>query len=279
MTWTVGQVVVTPIVEVWDPVSVGWLLPELSDASLEPHLGWLQPGFVDEAGKPRFVVQSFLVRSRGQNLVVDTCVGNGRSYKHPGFDQLQTDFLERFSALCDPEEVDAVLCTHMHLDHVGWSTRREGERWVPTFPNARYLYGEEEWHYWQATDRLDYVLDHAVRPIFEAGMAHVVPSSHRVTEDVRLFPTPGHTPGHVAVWIESEGACAAITGDLMHHPIQCAYPDWHCIADTDKAQAVQTRRAFLERCERACARVIGTHFAPPTTGTLEASGDAWLLSR
>jgi len=170
-----------------------------------------------------------------------------------------------------------VLCTHLHVDHVGWNTMRVDGRWVPTFPNARYLFGRSEWEHWSrelpGPDRD--ARDDSVRPVLDSGLADLVATNHRITGEVSLQPTPGHTPGHVSVCIASRGEAAVITGDLMHHPVQCAEPDWANRFDVDPHAARRTRRAFLERCSNRPVLVLGTHFATPTGGHIVRDGAVW----
>jgi glyoxylase-like metal-dependent hydrolase (beta-lactamase superfamily II) len=156
------------------------------------------------------------------------------------------------------------------VDHVGWNTRLKDGRWVPTFPNARYLIGRKEWDYWsKAQDASDRAIqDDSVRPVLDAGLADLVDSDFAVTQEVRLEPTPGHTPGHVSVRISSKGEEAVITGDLMHHPVQCAVPSMNSRFDVDPEAARQTRRAFLEKFKDGKVLVLGTHFAAPTGGRI-----------
>jgi glyoxylase-like metal-dependent hydrolase (beta-lactamase superfamily II) len=163
------------------------------------------------------------------------------------------------------------------VDHVGWNTMLVGDRWVPTFLNARYLFGRKEWEHWAAEppgpDRD--VRDDSVRPVLDAGLAELVATDHRITAEVRLESTPGHTPGHVSVRVVSRGEQAIITGDLMHHPVQCAEPDWANRFDVDAAAARRTRRAFLEQHADRPVLVLGTHFATPTAGRIVRDGKAW----
>jgi glyoxylase-like metal-dependent hydrolase (beta-lactamase superfamily II) len=171
-----------------------------------------------------------------------------------------------------------VLCTHLHVDHVGWNTRLVNGKWVPTFPNARYLFGRKEWEHWssaQALHRDGDVMGDSVRPIIDAGLAELVDMNHALTPEVRLEPTPGHTPGHVSVRISSRGEEAVITGDLMHHPLQCAEPDLANNFDVDAAAARRTRRDFLARYSNKPVLVLGTHFAPPTGGWVVDAEQAW----
>jgi glyoxylase-like metal-dependent hydrolase (beta-lactamase superfamily II) len=152
-------------------------------------------------------------------------------------------------------------------------------RWVPTFRNARYLLGRTEWEHWSREDDADtrQILGDSVRPVFDAGQVDLVESDHRLCDEIRLEPTPGHTPGHVSVRIASRGEEAVITGDLMHHPCQIARPDWCAVVDSDRDQALETRRSFLARYADTPTLVIGTHFAGPTAGHLVRDGDAYRL--
>jgi glyoxylase-like metal-dependent hydrolase (beta-lactamase superfamily II) len=191
---------------------------------------------------------------------------------------MHSPFLRDLAAAGFPREsIDLVLCTHLHVDHVGWNTMLEGGRWVPTFPNARYLINRVEWEHWSRFEAGNYrdPIEDSVRPIVEGGFADFVESNHRITGEVWLEPTPGHTPGHASVRISSKGEDAIITGDLMHHPIQCAEPDWSSGFDSDADAARATRRAFLERYGDRPILVLGTHFATPTAGRIVRDGKAW----
>ena len=191
---------------------------------------------------------------------------------------LPSGFLETLAAAgYGVEDIDTVVCTHLHFDHVGWNTRLVDGEWVVTFPQARYLFGRVEWEHWSVTEG-DYsnVAD-TVRPVVAGGAADLIEVDHRVCDEVRLVPTPGHTPGHVSVVVESEGLRAVITGDMAHHPIQFAEPDIAAPADSDSAMAAKTRRMFLADRQDDGALVIGTHFGGPTAGRVVADGDTWRL--
>ena len=148
------------------------------------------------------------------------------------------------------ESIDTVVCTHLHVDHVGWNTRLTDAGWVPTFTGARYLFGRSEWEHWsKSPDTQDGdVIGDSVRPVVDAGLVDLVESDHQLTDEIQLESTPGHTPGHVSVRIKSRGEEAVITGDLIHHPIQCAEIEWASRFDVDPGKALETRRAFLARC-------------------------------
>jgi glyoxylase-like metal-dependent hydrolase (beta-lactamase superfamily II) len=181
-----------------------------------------------------------------------------------------------------PASIDTVLCTHLHIDHVGWNTHMVDGRWVPTFPNARYLMNRTELQFLRsqigvAHAETEHIPD-SIQPVFDAGLVDFVSRDHRVTDELWLEPTPGHTPGHVSIHIASKGEHAVITGDLMHHPVQCAEPHLRSNFCNDHDQARETRLAFLERYQDRGALVIGSHFADPTAGWITRDGAAWRLS-
>jgi glyoxylase-like metal-dependent hydrolase (beta-lactamase superfamily II) len=172
-----------------------------------------------------------------------------------------------------------VVCTHLHVDHVGWNTLLEDGKWVPTFPKARYLIGRAEWDHWRAVDSRGQqaILGDSVQPIFDAGLADLVEPDHVLSEEVRLAPTPGHTPGHVSVVIESEGQTAMISGDFLHHPVQMAHPEWSSVSDSDPAMARRTRVDTLGLVADQAMLFIGTHFPAPTAGHVRRDGAAFRL--
>ena len=223
-------------------------------------------------------IHAFCIDAPGRKIIVDTCIGNDR--KIPGMEALQLDtpFLDHLAAAGFAREtVDTVVCTHLHFDHVGWNTMLVDGNWVPTFPNARYVLCRDEWEHWSAEGAGGYAvtLGDAVQPVVDAGLADFVDPDHRVTDEIRLELTPGHTPGHVAVHVESGGEHAFITGDLAHHPVQWAEPAWCATPDSDPAQSEATRRRLLAEFADTDVLVIGTHFAPPCSGHLVTDGDGW----
>jgi glyoxylase-like metal-dependent hydrolase (beta-lactamase superfamily II) len=170
-----------------------------------------------------------------------------------------------------------VLCTHLHPDHVGWNTRLENGRWVPTFPNARYVFGAEEFAYWTEMNAKAEVLafNDSVLPVVEAKRADLVASDHALGDLIHLMPTPGHTPNHVAVAFERDGADGVIPGDLIHSPLQARYPGLSVVFDVDKAQAAATRRQFLARYCDTGTLCCGTHFPSPSWGRITRWGDGF----
>ncbi len=301
MRWQIGKVRITKVVESGPVVTSARFFFSDPPPDLVTRHGWLKPHFANEQGKLLMSIHSFVIESSGRRMVVDTCVGNDKIRNNPGWNQLSLPYLERMvEAGFPPDSIDTVLCTHLHVDHVGWNTRWVDGRWQPTFPNARYLFARKEWEHWSqqalavaasgatygAGDsnsngavagavKPDDILGDSVKPILDAGLAELIETDHRITDEVWLEPTPGHTPGHVSVRIQSEGHGAVITGDLMHHPIQCSEPDRAVAFDTDAEMARQTRRRFLACCAHDRSLVLGTHFSTPTAGRVVASGDVW----
>ena len=281
--WRVGDVEIARIVEVYgfeDDISM--LLPEATPGYLQ-QFRWLVPHFATPEGRMIISFQCFVLRSKGRTAMIDTCIGNDRKREFDVFCNMQNTFLEDLAtAGFPPSSVTDVLCTHLHFDHVGWNTHLVNGQWVPTFPQARYLFGTREWQHWQhlrATQgyhHMEHLVD-SIDPILAAGLEHFIEPDFRLTEEVRLFPTPGHTPGHCSVLIESHGQQAVITGDMMHNPVQIAIPATEARFDMDKAQAARTRCEFVQRYNNTDTLVIGSHFAEPTSGKIVPDGKAWKL--
>lgn len=277
-TWKIGDVEITRVVEVVTPTPAPMLIPDATPENLRDLHDWLLPHFLDEDGNMLLSIHAFAIRSGDARIVVDTCLGAGKPRPMPDWSHLQTSFLEDLEAAgFAPDAVDRVLCTHLHFDHVGWNTILEGDRWVPTFNNARYLVGSQEWDFWK--DEEDPYAPQAkhdsILPVFDAGLVDLVETDHSLTDEVRLIPTPGHTPGHVSVSIESRGERAIITGDMFHHPLQMKHPHWKDTADVDGARAHATRVAFLEEYADTPVLILGTHFNAPTGGHIVRDGDTY----
>lgn len=274
-----GGLRVVAVVERAGPTRPTWLLPDAVPAAVERHRGWLAPHFLDDKGRLLQSIHTFVVQAPGLTALVDTCVGNDkdRGGRAP-FHMLRTTFLGDLKAAgFPPEAIDVVVCTHLHVDHVGWNTRLDGGLWVPTFPRARHLFARREWEHWSREHDEDTrrIMSDSVTPVLDAGLADLVDVDHRISDAIWLEPTPGHTPGHVSVRLRGDDAEAVITGDLMHHPIQMAEPDWATPFDTDAEQARKTRRSFCERYADTTITVLGTHFHHPTAGRIGRHGSSW----
>ena len=277
MKWKIGDVTITQIVELTTASLGPHILPQATPEILGA-IPWMKP-FVDEQDRIILSMHSLVVESQGQTIMVDTCIGNDKERNYPRWNHMQSDYLEKLSAAgFTTEQFDTVLCTHMHVDHVGWNTRLVDGWWVATFAHADYLFAEDEWNHWRQEEQ-EYgpVIEDSVQPIFDAGKAVLVAQDHRVTDEVWLEPTPGHTPGHVSVHIASAGEQAVITGDMIHHPCQIKHPEWSSLADTDAQRAATTREDFVTRYADAPVLIIGTHFAGPTAGRIVRDGDSFRL--
>lgn len=282
LSWQVGAVKITRVVEMQMGVPYtpeGAFLVQATPEALRKS-PWLYPHFVGEDGSLNLSIHALLVEAPGLRLVVDTCIGNDRPRGITGNRPLATPFLQNMAdAGWTPDSVNAVVCTHLHVDHVGWNTMLVDGKWVPTFPNARYLIGKTEYAHWSAEGDAEQqaILSDSVKPIFDAGLADLVELDHRISPEIRLVPTTGHTPGHVSVMIESQGESAVITGDMTHHPCQLAHPDWSPTFDSDQKAAATTRaRMFAEWADKPIL-VIGTHYAAPTAGHVKRDGAAFRL--
>jgi glyoxylase-like metal-dependent hydrolase (beta-lactamase superfamily II) len=279
MTWKIGDVTITKITEIELTQHATWIVPAFTAENFaRPELAWCKPQFALDDGQVRLSIHALVIESEGRRIIVDTCVGNDKNLKVPGWNKRQGPFLKDLAAAGFPaDSIDTALCTHLHVDHIGWNTRLENGRWVPTFANARYLWNRTEYEYWSNTEQTEYgnIVQESVLPVYEAGRVDLVTPHHVVTSEVRLEPTHGHTPGHVSVHVSSRGEEAVITGDVMHHPAQCSHPEWHAKVDSDGARAEQTRRDFLARYADRPVLVIGTHFASPTAGKIVRDGGAY----
>jgi glyoxylase-like metal-dependent hydrolase (beta-lactamase superfamily II) len=281
-----GDIAIARIVEREEPAfAVADLLPDATAEKLAPHRRWLEPKALDPAtGLLILPIQSYVVRTRRHNILIDGCMGEDKTCRwHPPWHKLRgLRFLSDLAALgLAPEDIDFVMCTHLHSDHVGWNTRLVDGRWVPTFANARYIISARELAHWQDYNKAASVtgykecLDESVLPVVAAGQALLVNEDYAIDEQVGLESLPGHTPGHFGVRLRSNGATAVMIGDLMHSPVQCAEPDWHGGSDADPVLARQVRRRFLEAHAETETLVLTAHFPSPSIGHIRRDGRAF----
>ncbi|MEY9929693.1 glyoxylase-like metal-dependent hydrolase (beta-lactamase superfamily II) [Catenulispora sp. GP43] len=272
-SWTVGDVTVHRVDEVLLPPATGpWLLPDATP-DLVAAQDWLRPHFADDEGTLRLHSHSFAFELGGLRVLVDTGIGNGKERANPAWHNLDTGYLRRLTAAgFAPDSIDLVILTHLHADHVGWNTRNVNGTWVPTFPRARYLTSRDERKFWAGYDMepaREQMFRDSVIPVEEAGLLDLVDvpaGGTDIAPGLRLLPTPGHTPGHVAVELTSHGRTALITGDCVHHPVQLADPAVGACVDIDPRQSEASRRTLLAALAGTDTLVLGTHFAPPTAG-------------
>jgi len=275
--YQVGDITITAIVEAETlGIPPQFFFPGLEAADVARH-AWLVPDYADGNGNIGMRVQAFVVRTATRTIIVDPCVGNGKTRSLPFWNGLATDWLTRLAdAGIDPAAVDLVVHTHLHEDHLGWDTTLVDGTWQPTFPNARHLYTEAGLAFVrQRSTDADPIYADSVEPIFTAGLADIVTEDVDLGEGLRMEPSPGHTPGHASLWITSAGQTALITGDFMHHPVQFADPEIPEVGDVDVDRARSTRRRMIAAAHDGDALIIGTHFPTKPAGRAVADGDAW----
>ena len=282
----VGDIEIHRIVEQQAPFfDMYQFFPKLTPDLLDANRSWLEPRYVEPVtNKLILCIQSYVVRTPHHTILVDSCVGNDKPRPNrPMWDRMQgTRYHEQLAALgLGVGDIDFVMCTHMHVDHVGWNTRLENGRWVPTFPNARYLFSDRELAFWTDRQKADPAscpwVEDSVLPIVAANRCDLVKSDHAFNDHIHLVPTPGHTIDHFSVEISAADASpgAFLTGDMIHSPLQARYPELGMQSDYSSEMAGQTRRRVFERLAGTPTCVCTAHFAAPSTGKLVHYGDAF----
>jgi glyoxylase-like metal-dependent hydrolase (beta-lactamase superfamily II) len=287
-TWKIGDVTVTKVVELVTTLDVQNMFEAATKDDIIA-IPWLTPEFATPEGQIHLSIHALIIDTPTKRIMVDTCIGNDKERPMAIMDHLQTSFLRDLEAGgFKRESFDVVLCTHLHVDHVGWNTMFSAGKWVPTFPNARYLLNRTEvahWGHggagssedseWGETQRATY--DDSVQPIFDAGLVDLVDGAYDVCPEVSLVPTVGHSPGHASVRIRSGGQEALITGDMTHHPAQLVHLDWGLGLDYDGAQATRTRGdVFADSADRSVL-MIGTHWSGVTAAKIVRDGEVYRL--
>lgn len=283
-TLQLGNVTVDRVQEWIGPLfEVANFFPSGDWASIENQRHWLEPHFllpVEQMTKGflNASLHTFVVRTPHHNILIDTCAGNHKDRSIlPDWSMMETDYLAKIAALgVAPEAVDFVMCTHLHVDHVGWNTQLKNGRWVPTFPNARYIFHKTEYDHWYANrdhHGMDGAFDDSVLPIVEAGRADLVAGDYGIDDAIWLEPSPGHTPGHVCVNVASGGASGLFTGDSFHHPIQVAHPEWSTAFCSDAQQSASARKHILDRLTDTETYMLAAHFTDPTAARVVSHGE------
>jgi glyoxylase-like metal-dependent hydrolase (beta-lactamase superfamily II) len=279
----IGNIELIQIVEIQIKAQLERLLPKAIPGELK-KIPWLTYPYIDEEYSINGIVQSFIINMGKRVILIDTCVGADKNRPaHPTWCNMKNDFIGTLASVgINRDDVTDVLCTHMHVDHVGWNTILQDGAWVPTFPNARYYFAKEEFKYWKEhygekseyqsmTDGNEVYAD-SILPIVHAGLATVVDDRADLGDGISLTPTPGHTLGHVSVVIETGADRLIVTGDCVHHPCQIARPEWAAIADHDKTLSTQTRRTlFCDAAENGTI-IAGSHFSIPSLGRIVKDG-------
>ncbi|HXH82240.1 MAG TPA: MBL fold metallo-hydrolase [Candidatus Tectomicrobia bacterium] len=286
-TLTIGAATVTRIEETYEPnFEARTFFPDWRPEVADEHRAWMVPDHYDAAsGFLALSVHSWLVRVGGRTVLIDACVGNHKPRPlRPKWHLMETRYLDRLAAAgVRPEEVDVVLCTHLHMDHVGWFTRLDGGRWVPTFPNARHVFSRADYDHYLALDRdpargpvNQGSFRDSVLPVVEAGLADMIAEPHALDEHLRIDPAPGHTPGTVVITLASRGATALFCGDILHHAVQIYHPEWNSFACGDAEGARASRRMVLERCAGSGALLVPAHFGAPFVCRIDATGEGFV---
>jgi glyoxylase-like metal-dependent hydrolase (beta-lactamase superfamily II) len=282
--WIFGDIIVERVIEFEGPLFLpSSLFPASTLEAIDSHRHWLEPKLLDpKSGQLVLAFNTYVVRTSRHTILVDTCGGNNKHRpQKPRYHMKKWPYLQNLLVLgIKPQDVDYVLCTHLHVDHVGWNTKLSDGRWIPTFPNAKYLFVRDEWEYWQHQYQTKAFTDDpyyadSILPIIAAGQAVFIEKEFAFEKNIWLSPTPGHTPGHVCLHITSGDAAAIISGDIMHHPLQCAEPDWNSCFCVNSDRAQRTRREFIDRYANTNTLIMASHFPTPSVGRILSSGPAW----
>ena len=280
---TIGDVTITSIIERDGPWRApGQMFPNAPADQIEATLRELEPETYDVAsGKMVITYQTYVVRTPRHTILVDTCTGEDKGYpapmdfpKQPWLDGLKAEGLSF-------DDIDYVMCTHLHIDHSGWNTVLRDGRWVPTFPRAKYVFHKREYAAWEASTKAGEtrpggggsVFTMNCEPVVAAGQALLVDDDFSLDDCITIEPTPGHTPCHCCVHINSGGQHAVITGDLMHHALQIHRPSWSTMFCWDPIEAADSRTRFLANVADTDTKLLPIHFPNPSVGRVESNGD------
>ena len=281
---TFGDIIIDRLIEVEGPgYAPNIFFPDATSEGFEGEMDWLLPHFWDVAAKTYFrAIQSYVVRTPHHTVLVDACVGADKERpSSPAWHKMNSTWLDQLRASgTHPEEVDYVLCTHLHADHVGWNTRLEKGQWVPTFPNAKYVFHKDEYNYWEKVGKKgggqgsqDGCFVDSVLPVMAAGQVALVDADFEIDDLFTLDPTPGHSPGHVCIDLNTNGHHIVMSGDILHHPIQIAYPEWNSRFCVDPDRSRESRKGFVEKHVDTDSLLLPAHFASPTMGRIVGNGD------
>ena len=278
----VGDATITKVTEQHFTLNPGVLFADFEPTVIDEHRTWLAGDHVD-ASEEQFIlsIHTWVIRSGGRVILVDTASGNHKDRPFSAiFHQLNTPYLQRLAlAGVNPEDVDLVLLTHLHVDHVGWNTYLRDGKWVPTFPNARYVMATPEIEFFAtpAGEKRRMVFEDSILPVIEAGLSDELGAEGgEYLPGIRFHPTPGHCVGHMSIESESAGERALFTGDVWHHPIQVYRPEWSSMFCADRDGANRSRRWVLEHAARTGAAVFAPHFAGSSAGTVRKQDDRFI---
>jgi len=283
-----GRMTVSKVMELEAGMPMGMIFPQITADDLQRLGRWYSDPDVTSSPESSMVtlsMHSFVIQLGGQNILVDACNGNCKNRSVPNIHQLDTPYLANLAALgLRPEDIHVVMCTHLHFDHVGWNTRLENGRWVPTFPNARYIFGKRDYDHWSTQQDVPphrEAFDDSVLPVVQAGLAEIIDvegplaAVHEVGDGVWLEPAFGHSPGSLLVNAQAGGPPAVFWGDVIHHPVQLVRPDLALMFDDDPVLAVKVRQDLLARVADSETLCFPAHFRGPSAGHVRRDGDAF----
>ena len=285
LKFTVGDLTIHRIIEQEVPIFPALdFIPGLTPEVLAENRAWMrQAKALDDQDTLILAFQSYVVKTPHHTILIDSCIGNDKPRpQRPSWNMKTDDTYARAlnAAGVSVGDIDFVMCTHLHVDHVGWNTRLENGRWVPTFPKARYVFAKTEYDYWHEQNAKAEVPPFAdsVLPVVEAKRHELVSNDYQIGDHVRIVPAPGHTPGHIAVAMGRGKDDAVFSGDLMHSPLQTLYPELSIKFDVDPAKAATTRRSFLERYCDTDTLCCTAHFPSPSVGKIKRKGNAFVCA-
>jgi glyoxylase-like metal-dependent hydrolase (beta-lactamase superfamily II) len=287
VTVNIGAATVTRIEETYEPnFDAARFFPDWRPEVVDEHRHWMVSDHYDvDTAFIKLSVHSWLIKIGGRTILIDGCVGNHKPRPaRPKWHLMNTPYLERLAAAgVRPEQIDVVMCTHLHMDHVGWNTRLDNGRWVPTFPNARYVFSQADYDHYLALDRDPATgpvnqgsFRDSVLPVVEAGLAEIVSGAHTLDEHLAIDPHPGHTPGTVAINLASRGDKALFCGDILHHMIQVYHPEWNSFACGEAVGARKSRRRVLEQCAGSGTLLMPAHFGAPFVCHIDSKGSGFV---
>jgi glyoxylase-like metal-dependent hydrolase (beta-lactamase superfamily II) len=285
-----GDVTVARVEEMHGPIMPpDQFFPDLPEHAWKEHHDMLVPDHLGaEDSMVITAMQTWLVRSGGRTILIDTGVGNdkARPAVEP-WDHLSLDYLGNLArAGVRPEDVDLVINTHLHLDHIGWNTRLLDGEWVPTFPNATYLMPKVDFEYWNPDNNPkiagginENAFEDSVAPVLAAGQVRLWETSHAIDANLRLEAAPGHTPGASVVTLDSGGERALFAGDILHTPLQVTFPDHSSCFDLDPAQSRATRLRLLGWAAENNALVLPAHLSGHSALEIENTGAGFAIKQ
>jgi len=284
-TTRIGDFTVERITEYEGPfIGPETFFPDYDPAVLDANPDMRDPRLIDPAtGQLVFSFHSFVVKTGRHTILIDSCLGNDKERpSRPQFHRLKSSYLaDLATAGVRPEQVDYVMCTHLHWDHVGWNTRLDNGRWVPTFPNARYVMARREFEHWQEFARRGEESPHrlafedSVLPVVRTGQSVLVDDDYAMEDGLWFESAPGHTPGNVVIHARSKDDRAVFLGDVLHHQLQLAKPEWSTLACTDRELSKKTRTRLVEEYAEHGTKLLPAHFPAPTVGRIHRHGSAY----